>query len=60
VPVSLHTATQEQEIDFDWLDKRTMDPVGYKRVDKRTGKEVAKENIRQGREDRGRRVRRAV
>jgi len=48
VPVSLHSATQEQEIDFDWLDKRSMDPVGYKRVNKRTGKEIAKEHIVKG------------
>jgi len=48
VPVSLHTATQEQDIDFDWLDKRSMDPVGYKRVNKRTGKEISKDNIVKG------------
>ena len=48
VPVSLHSATQEQEVDFDWLDKRSLDPVGYKRVNKRTGKEIAKENIVKG------------
>lgn len=48
VPVSLHSATQEQEVDFDWLDKRSMDPVGYKRVNKRTGKEIAKEQIVKG------------
>jgi DNA end-binding protein Ku len=48
VPVSLHSATQEQEVDFDWLDKRSMDPVGYKRVNKRTGKEIAKEHIVKG------------
>lgn len=48
VPVSLHSATQEQEIDFDWLDKRSMDPVGYKRINKRTGKEIAKEHIVKG------------
>jgi DNA end-binding protein Ku len=48
VPVSLHTATQEQDIDFDWLDERSMDPVGYKRVNKRTGKEIAKEHIVKG------------
>lgn len=38
-PVGLHTATTEQGVDFDWLDSRTMDPVGYKRINKRTGKE---------------------
>jgi DNA end-binding protein Ku len=48
VPVSLHTATQEQDIDFDWLDERSLDPVGYKRVNKRTGKEIAKEHIVKG------------
>ena len=48
VPVSLHTATQEQDIDFDWLDKRSLDPVGYKRVNKRTGKEIAKDHIVKG------------
>ena len=48
VPVSLHTATSEQEIDFDWLDKRSLDPVGYKRINKRTGKEIEKENIVKG------------
>lgn len=48
VPVSLHSATQEQVVDFDWLDKRSLDPVGYKRINKRTGKEIAKENIVKG------------
>lgn len=48
VPVALHSATQEQEVDFDWLDRRSMDPVGYKRVNKRTGKEIAKEHIVKG------------
>jgi DNA end-binding protein Ku len=48
VPVSLHSATDEQEVDFDWLDKRTMDPVGYKRINKRTGKEIDKDNIVKG------------
>lgn len=48
VPVSLHSATQEQEVDFDWLDKRTMDAVGYKRINKRTGKEIDKDDIVKG------------
>lgn len=48
VPIALHPASQEDDIDFDWLDKRTMDPVGYKRVNKRTGKEIDKENIVKG------------
>jgi len=48
IPVGLHTATTEQGIDFDWLDKRSMDPVGYKRINKRTGKEIDRENIVKG------------
>jgi len=48
IPVSLHPATTSGGIDFDWLDKRTMDPVGYKRVNKKTGKEVQKEQIVKG------------
>lgn len=48
VPVALYPASQELGIDFDWLDQRSMDPVGYKRVNKRTGKEVAKDHIVRG------------
>lgn len=48
VPVALYPASQEGEIDFDWLDKRSMDPVGYKRINKRTGREIANEHIVKG------------
>jgi len=48
IPVGLHTATTEQGVDFDWLDKRSMDPVGYKRINKRTGKEIDKDDIVKG------------
>ena len=48
IPVGLHTAATEEGVDFDWLDKRSMDRVGYKRVNKRTGKEISKENIVKG------------
>ena len=48
IPVSLHSATIESGLDFDWLDKRSMDPVGYKRINKKTGKDIAKENIVKG------------
>ena len=48
IPVSLHSATSEGGIDFDWLDKRSMDPVGYKRINKKTGKEITRENIVKG------------
>ena len=48
VPVALYPASQEIGIDFDWLDKRTMDPVGYKRINKRTGKEIDRDDIVKG------------
>jgi DNA end-binding protein Ku len=48
VPVALYPASVESGIDFDWLDKRTMDPVGYKRINKRTGREIDKEFVVRG------------
>ncbi len=48
VPVALYPASQDEGVDFDWLDKRSMDPVGYKRVNKISGKEIQKENIVKG------------
>jgi DNA end-binding protein Ku len=48
IPIGLYSATASTGIDFDWLDKRTMDPVGYKRVNKKTGKEVDKDDIVKG------------
>ncbi len=48
VPVALYPATRDEEVDFDWLDKRTLDPVGYKRINKRTGREIDKAQIVKG------------
>jgi DNA end-binding protein Ku len=48
IPIGLYSATEESDLDFDWLDKRTMDPVGYKRVNKRTGREIDKDDIVKG------------
>ena len=48
VPIALYPASQEGGIDFDWLDKRSMDPVGYKRINKRTGKEIEGDDIVKG------------
>lgn len=44
-PVSLYPATRQDEIDFDWLQRDTMEPVGYKRVVKKTGEEIAKDEV---------------
>ena len=48
VPVALYPASRDQRVDFDWLDKRSMDPVGYKRINKRTGKDIDKTHIVKG------------
>jgi len=48
IPIALHPATADHSLNFDWLDKRSMDPVGYKRINKKTGKEIEKENIVKG------------
>ncbi|WP_226686621.1 Ku protein [Stutzerimonas stutzeri] len=48
IPVALVPATTRQGIDFDWLDKRSMDRVGYKRINKTTGEDIDGENIVKG------------
>jgi DNA end-binding protein Ku len=48
IPVALYPAASEIGIDFDWLDKRSMDPVGYRRVNKKTGREIGKADIVKG------------
>jgi len=48
VPVQLYPATQSEKVGFNLLDKRTIDPVGYKQINKRTGKDVTRENIVRG------------
>ncbi len=48
IPVGVVSATSSEGVDFDWLDERSMEPVGYKRVNKVTGKEITKEHIVKG------------
>ncbi|MEX3632951.1 Ku protein [Paraburkholderia sp. BR14320] len=48
VPVQLYPATQSEKVGFNLLDKRTIDPIGYKQINKRTGKDVTRENIVRG------------
>ncbi|PMS35862.1 DNA end-binding protein Ku [Trinickia symbiotica] len=48
VPVQLHPATRPERTSFNLIDKETADPVGYKQINKRTGKEVKRENIVRG------------
>ena len=48
IPVAMYPASKDDDIDFDWLDKRSMQPVGYKRINKVTGREIDKDNIVRG------------
>src|ERR1700733_14542928 len=48
VPAQLYPATQSEKVGFNILDKRSIDPIGYRQINKRTGKEVARENIVRG------------
>ncbi|RQQ56097.1 non-homologous end joining protein Ku [Burkholderia stagnalis] len=48
VPVQLYPATRTVKPSFRLLDKRSMDPVGYRQINKRTGKEVMRDDIVRG------------
>src|SRR5258708_14158146 len=48
IPVELFAAEERKEFKFSMLDKRDFSPVGYKRYSKKTGKEVAWDNIVKG------------
>ncbi len=49
VPVELHSAKKRSsEFDMTMLDKRDLAPVGYKRVNKASGKEVAWDDVVKG------------
>jgi DNA end-binding protein Ku len=48
IPITLHSATAENRMKFNLLDKRTMNPVGNKQVNKATGAEMQKEEVVKG------------
>ncbi len=48
IPVGLYGAEDRAELDMTLLDKRNLSPVGYERVNKKTGKEVSWDNIVKG------------
>jgi DNA end-binding protein Ku len=48
VPVSLYPATQSERLSFGMIDKRDFAPIGYRKINKRTGEEVPTENIVKG------------
>lgn len=48
VPIVLHPGARNANLDFDWLDRRDMAPVGYQRINKLTGKTIESEHIVKG------------
>jgi DNA end-binding protein Ku len=48
IPVGLYPAEDRKEFKFSMLDKRDFSPVGYKRFNKRSGKEVEWDDIVKG------------
>ncbi|TFW24673.1 non-homologous end joining protein Ku [Duganella callida] len=48
IPVEMYTAVQEHDLDLTMLDKRDFSPIGYKRYNKSSGKEVTWDNIVKG------------
>ncbi|AWO01401.1 Ku protein [Chitinophaga alhagiae] len=45
IPVKLYSATQESRLDLDMLDKKDHSHIRFQRINEKTGKEVAWENI---------------
>lgn len=48
IPVELYSAVQEHQLDLTMLDRRDFAPVGFKRYNKQTGKEVGWDDIVKG------------
>jgi DNA end-binding protein Ku len=48
VPVRMFTATESKELRFHFLDRKTMAPIGYDKVNKETGKHVDADDIVRG------------
>lgn len=48
IPIKVYSATESRSLDLDMLDKKDLRNIRYKRVNEKTGKEVAWENIVKG------------
>lgn len=48
IPISVMSAKQQEKLHFRMLDKNDFSPIGYKQINKSTGKEVQKKNIVKG------------
>ena len=48
IPVALHPAQESHDLSFNQLDRRDLNPIGYKRINKKTEKEVPWSQIVRG------------
>jgi DNA end-binding protein Ku len=48
IPVTLQSAEEPNQLSFDLLDRRDFSPIGYEKINKRTGKKVEREDIVKG------------
>ncbi len=48
IPIGLYSAEQNKQLSFTLLDQKDMAPVGYRHINKNTGKEVAWDDIVKG------------
>jgi len=48
IPVALYPAETPDQLDLDLIDRRTMAPVGYKKINKKTGREVPADEMVKG------------
>jgi non-homologous end joining protein Ku len=48
IPVAMHPALKGEELSFTMLDKRNFAPVGYERVNKKTGRKVEWSDVVKG------------
>ena len=48
IPVALHPAVTRDELDSTLLDKKDLSPIGYRKVNKRTGEAVPGTRITRG------------
>lgn len=48
IPVAVHPAESPDDLDFGLLDRRSLAPVGYRRINKSTGKELPASEIVRG------------
>jgi DNA end-binding protein Ku len=48
IPIGLYPAEKREELDLDLIDRRDMSPIGYQKINKRTGRPVERSDIVRG------------